>query len=613
MQTIIDNHRAPLLPAAQRPASYIEFGARRLSALCDALGFAARRKAEANDLFALMLSPWGTQTMGRAPAFASDICDDHTPFEFSVAYGGGEPELRVLFEPRGVSPTVGAQRVAGLELARQLGGDFGVHLDRFRAIEDLFCPEDPQGLFSVWFAVCLWPTRAPSFKVYLNPQAQGRALAPALVEEAMTRLGFGDAWAPLSRIAGARGPDHDEMKYFSLDLSAGEEARWKLYFRHHNIDAATLDRAFGLAQSHRDGDVAEFCTAVAGSQGPFEAKPVGSCFAYTGADRTRPRHATLYFPVSHYAESDAVARDRIAAYFETHHLPTRSYVDMLASFATRDLAAGVGLQSYAALRRAGGAPRVTIYLSPEAYLVHPVQEDPLAVRRPPRPGAEAMVEYYEQHSIAEHPLFRRMAREPVDMHPLYLLLANAQRAIVEPFSRRLAQVTAKVDDESIRSILAKQLNDELGSGDPARMHAKLFARMLEGLAAWSPAGGMTEELLAAGTELRGGLEAIYADPDPYIGVGAAIVVEIYGKQVDLRTGQQIRRQQQVDGESLRWLTLHEALELEHVDESRELARLIPADSAKNDSVWRGAERVAQVSWRFFDAIHGLCYGAGSRA
>lgn len=595
-------------PRSPGDESYIEFGARRLAGLCDALGFEARRAAESNELFALMLSPWGTRPMGQAPRFASDIGDDHTPFEFSVAFGGGEPELRILFEPQGAGPTVADQQRAGLELARQLGGDFGVHLDRFRVIEDLFCPEDPQGSFSVWFAVCLWPTRAPSFKIYLNPQAQGRALAPALVEEAMTRLGFAEAWAPLSRIAGARGPDYDELKYFSLDLSASEEARWKLYFRHHHIDAAALDRAFSLAHSHRDGDVREFCAALTGSPGPFAAKPVGSCFAYNGADKLRPRHATLHLPISHYVESDAVARERVAAYFAAHHLPARRYTDTLAGFAVRDPAGGVGMHSYASLRREAGAPRVTIYLSPEGYQVHPVRPEPLTATRPPRPDAAQLVEYYEQHSIADHPLFRRMAREPVDMNHLYVLLANAQRGIVEPFSRRLAQVTAKVDDESIRSILAKQLNDELGAGDPQKAHARLFAQLLAGLVHWRPPGGMTEAQLAAGTELHAGLEAIYADPDAYIGVGAAIVIEIYGKQVDLRTGQQLRRQKQVDADSLSWLTLHEELELEHASESLDLARLVPPGGAKNDSVWHGAERIAQVSWRFFDAVYSLCYG-----
>ena len=54
--------------------------------------------------------------------------------------------------------------------------------------------------------------------------------------------------------------------------------------------------------------------------------------------------------------------------------------------------------------------------------------------------------------------------------------------------------------------------------------------------------------------------------------------------------------------------MHEELELEHASESLDLARLVPPGGAKNDSVWHGAERIAQVSWRFFDAVYSLCYG-----
>jgi len=57
VQTIIDDHRASPAAAPPARASHSEFGARRLAALCDALGFSARRRAEASDRFGLPLSP----------------------------------------------------------------------------------------------------------------------------------------------------------------------------------------------------------------------------------------------------------------------------------------------------------------------------------------------------------------------------------------------------------------------------------------------------------------------------------------------------------------------------------------------------------------------------
>ena len=102
-------------------------------------------------------------------------------------------------------------------------------------------------------------------------------------------------------------------------------------------------------------------------------------------------------------------------------------------------------------------------------------------------AAEQIVHHYEQMSMAEHPLFRRMHREPVNMSRLWLLLANARIGITRPFARRLAAVTARTADEHVRCILAKQLNDELGSGDFSKAHSHLFEALVAGLDAWKPA------------------------------------------------------------------------------------------------------------------------------
>ena len=57
--------------------------------------------------------------------------------------------------------------------------------------------------------------------------------------------------------------------------------------------------------------------------------------------------------------------------------------------------------------------------------------------------------------ITDHPFMRRLRREPVDLYKIWKLMANAQIGIVNGFSRRLAQVVAKVDEiASGRSALA---------------------------------------------------------------------------------------------------------------------------------------------------------------
>jgi hypothetical protein len=77
--------------------------------------------------------------------------------------------------------------------------------------------------------------------------------------------------------------------------------------------------------------------------------------------------------------------------------------------------------------------------------------------------------------------------------------------------------------------------------------------------------------------------------------------------VDARVGDLLRRQELIAADAMPWFTLHEELEIEHVDEARELARLVPAGASEAERAWRGAEAVARASWRFFDAMYQLWY------
>lgn len=352
--------------AARSNSTFLSLGVPRFEALWRA-SMGSECPEEMTTLFAALLSPWATQPIPESPDWPSDIGDDHTPYEFSLAVGGTRPELRVLVEAQAKSPTPRAYWRAGIALTETIEKDFGAVLAQFRKIEDLFYPESPESPFSIWHAVCLFPDAPPAWKVYLNPQARGRANADAVVHEAMTRLGYPEAAKELRRVAGARGPELDELKYFSLDLSAKPDARVKIYFRHHGVTADELERAFSHARGHQPGDVAEFCRAILDSVGPFVAKPVGSCFAFVGGDTERPSAATLHLPVNRYVDSDAMVFERVSSYLQAHGLPVESYTGPLTAFANRPLDLGSGMHSYASFRRERGKPRVTLYLAPEVY------------------------------------------------------------------------------------------------------------------------------------------------------------------------------------------------------------------------------------------------------
>jgi DMATS type aromatic prenyltransferase len=365
--------------------TFVGYGAERLARVCHAVGLGACAR-DAVGTFRSMLEPWGERAIGATPAWPSDIVDDHTPFEISTTVGGNRSEVRFLVEAQGDAPTLRCQQEAGRALTRRLERDFGADLTRLRLIEDLFLPEDPQGIFAVWHAVSFRSDRELDLKVYLNLQARGRALAPALAEEALARLGFARAWPALSRVAARRGFDDDELIYFSLDLSARPGARAKLYFRHHRATAGDLDEALALSPRHVTGEVAAMCRALGGGEERFAARAPVSCFSYVTGDVERPSEATFYFPITGYVTDDREAKSRVSAYLAGLGAPAAEYEAAVDAFTSRPLESGVGMQSYISFRHDHGKPRLTVYFGPEAYSTQPPRARSFAPRSvPPQP------------------------------------------------------------------------------------------------------------------------------------------------------------------------------------------------------------------------------------
>lgn len=224
---------------------------------------------------------------------------------------------------------------------------------------------------------------------------------------------------------------------------------------------------------------------------------------------------------------------------------------------------------------------------------------------PPVQMLEIVDRFEHAERITNHPFMQRLAREEPNLQHLWLLLANFQISISKSFARRLAGIAGRVDDERIRCILAVQLNDEMGRGKFEDAHINLFASMMQQLEPWRPAGA-DERVLSAGRNLDPKLAKIYGATDVFESVGAVMAGEVFGKQMDQFIGDLFRRQTELDTNSLKWLVLHEELEVAHADESSELARLVPEESL--NACWRGACDLAAAGGTFLDDLYELAYG-----
>lgn len=616
----------------------VDFGALRLRRLCQGAGF-GKETEQVIAIFRRLLAPWGQMSIdpapeasrGKASRWISEIGDDHSPIEFSVAIVDGTPEVRVLLEVQGEEPTVESQRAAGVAFTERLEREFGACLTRFREVMDLFLPEDidPRSRFAVWHAACFSPGHAPRFKIYLNPQAGGREHAQALVEEALLSLGFPRAWPLLGRTALRRGPLLDEIKYFSLDLTDEPWARVKIYVHHHQATPEDLEVACSIARNYVPGEASAFAAAVSGGAPCFLLRPPFTCPSFVsggpldpdGADGPeapegtaapdlddRPAETTLYVPVCAYAQDDAVVHERISGALRARGIDPALYQNVLATFANRPLADGIGMQSWVAMRRQRGRLRLTVYLSTESRKVYPPGSVPArAFDEDLFPTAETLMQALDNNGLAQHPFLQRLMRDSADTESLWLLITNAYEGTSRHFIRWLAMVTARVEDDRMRCLLARQLHQELGEGDFARAHSVLMDGFLRSIAILQPVD-FDDRHLAPGRRLGEQLARHYLAEDGYEGAAALMAGEICAQQLIEVVACLIAAQPPVLApDMLDWLSLHDELESDHADESLLLARMVPDTEAALAAVRRGGMGLYQALWNFLDEMYQLCF------
>lgn len=345
--------------------SFNEYASTQLRRLCSSVKL-EQSCPEFLLLQRFLFGSWGERQMPARPQYRSLIGDDHSPYEFSIAFGPSEIELRLLLETQGDEPSQSANRHAAFELTRRIADIFPISLTRFDAISDLFCPPDAEGPFSLWHAVSFAGRRPPRFKLYFNPQARGPNRSLELVTEALLRLGLPEATRIVSEALAVRGNGLDDLVYFSLDLDDEASARVKVYFSHHAATAAEIEGIFALAPTHQPGDVTSFCRRMVGHAGPFARKPLSSCFSFLQGGR-EPSAATLHLPIAHYASSDHAVAERVEQFLGEQGEAAAVYRDVLSSYPSRPLPSGTGVQSYTSFRRDPLGLRLTVYLSPGLY------------------------------------------------------------------------------------------------------------------------------------------------------------------------------------------------------------------------------------------------------
>ncbi|MFI1753860.1 tryptophan dimethylallyltransferase family protein [Streptomyces sp. NPDC020571] len=327
------------------------------------------------------LGPVAERPLSLAPPARTFLSDDHTPVEFSLSFRpDAAPAMRVLVEPGCGADSLAHNGRAGLEAIRTMARRWHFTTDALDALQDLFLPPAPHGPLALWCALELRPGGVPGVKVYLNPAARGEERSVATVREALHRLGHRRAFDSL--------PPGSGYPFLALDLGDWAEPRVKVYVRHDNLTAGQAGRLSRMESGPRSAAVEGFFRTAAGL-GPDAAglggRPGLSCHSFTDTGTVRPSGFTLHIPVRDYVRHDGEALARATRVLRLNGMDASVLDRALAALTARRPEDGVGLIAYLALaHQRDRPPRVTAYLSSEAYAVRPpvveTARRPLSVR-----------------------------------------------------------------------------------------------------------------------------------------------------------------------------------------------------------------------------------------
>jgi tryptophan dimethylallyltransferase len=356
---------------AHRPDSNVysmgQIGGEKLAGICDRLGLADSQRERAQRLFRRLSQSWSARPVTAYALWPSDITDDGTPFEFSLAFSEAQPKLRFLVESQVTSISEHSTWDAARELNARLEEDGLANLSRFAKIEDLFTPRAQcPARFSLWHASVLQASGDVLIKVYLNPAIHGEHRSRELVRSALLRLGHEASWDFLER---RLRDEQSRIVYFSLDLDSGSSARIKVYVGRQD-SAEGIERLIAGDEKGEAGQAVRWIEGLAGRTKGFDSRPLLACFAFT--DPARPPRATVHVPVRCYQENDAASVRAISAFLSQENAATLESVTRYLAHLPLELSHGV--ITYASLRAGPtGATETTVYLAPQLYALGPAR------------------------------------------------------------------------------------------------------------------------------------------------------------------------------------------------------------------------------------------------
>ena len=361
------------MPDGQFELTRFEPASRALRALARASGFDAGEEEQAVAVLRTLAGSWADMPLSSPPRW-SGLGADASGCDVSLVVDGRRREVRVTVEAQDDPPSPSTYWNAALRLSRRLATQYGADLSRLDAIEDIFAPLDPNAAGVLWHGAVFQKGKPPWFKVYVHLMALGRNAARRTARAALERLRLDACWPFVESRLGV----DDELLFLSFDLVPENDARVKLYVRHAEATATTLDGAARLPGASRPANVRDFVDDLAGVPDKIIRHGALTALQLRRGDDV-PIHASTHVRLyPHCATSDAVMSTRLRIGLQRLGLPSTSYEAAIGAL-TSDVRDAAAIHGWASIQWVRQRPSVTVYFSPRLNFERygPIALDPV--------------------------------------------------------------------------------------------------------------------------------------------------------------------------------------------------------------------------------------------
>lgn len=214
-----------------------------------------------------------------------------------------------------------------------------------------------------------------------------------------------------------------------------------------------------------------------------------------------------------------------------------------------------------------------------------------------------IVDYFLQNKISVHSFFKDDKR--FNLAYINLILENGRELDITGFLARTISMTSNLD---IRCSLVPQLYDELGGGDPKKLHITHIANLLNAIKPYVKIKSQADKIKLE--EAYGKVGKVYQNlffSDSFnTCIGVAIANEIIVQPIF----EYIKENVQINSGKLKkediiWVTAHDELEEDHVGDTKHLSSVISQSPKDLKEVFDSGFALFLSFWEFFDVLHSI--------